>query len=153
MKKIKSLTLPADPVGEEEVTFDKEGNIERFPLVRKLFLSLVIILVAGISFGLGRLSGGGDRDGIKLEFDPTISNSQFPITNGVQPASALQGAKSATSNVIKAGEVVASSKGKKYHYPHCPGAKQISEANKIVFASAQAAEASGYSLAANCVPR
>lgn len=137
----------------EEFTFSKEGEIVgKDTLFQKLFLSLVIILVAAISFGLGRLTGG-ERGGIKLEFDASISNSQFPISNGAQPAQALQGLKTTSSNVIKAGEVVGSSKGTKYHYPHCSSAKRILEANRIVFASASAAEASGYTLAANCQPK
>lgn len=136
----------------EEVSFGKEGDIEK-PWLQKFFLSLVIILVALLSFGLGMLVGGGEGEGIRLEFDASISNSQFPISNGVQPAQALQGVKSASSAVINAGEVVASSKGTKYHYPHCSGAKRISEANRVVFPTAEAAEASGYTLAANCRPK
>ncbi|MDO8424290.1 MAG: hypothetical protein Q7S54_01620, partial [bacterium] len=65
----------------EEVSFDKEGHVERFPLFRKLFLALVIILVAALSFGIGRLSVAGDREPVRIEYDPEISNSQFPISN------------------------------------------------------------------------
>lgn len=45
-----------------------------------------------------------------------------------------------------------SSSSKKYHHAWCPGAKQIKEANRIWFPSAQAAQAAGYALAGNCTP-
>jgi hypothetical protein len=125
----------------EEFTFSKEGNIEPTGLKGLIFLSLVIILVASLSFGIGRLSVAGRGEGIKIEYDTSL---------GVQQSASVI---NTTSNTLKVGEVVASSKGKKYHYPHCSGAKQITEANKITFASPEAAESSGYTLAANCSPR
>src|SRR3989344_5699179 len=36
----------------ETVTFDKEGRVERFPWFRKLFLSIIIILVTVLSLGI-----------------------------------------------------------------------------------------------------
>jgi hypothetical protein len=129
----------------EEVSFGKDGEIERYPLYRKLYLSLVIILTAGLSFGLGRLSGGGERAPIRLDYEPELSI----------PSVSQEGNKTQTANVLNAvgNSVVASKNGKKYHFTHCPGAKQISEANKITFESPTAAEASGYTRASNCKPR
>jgi hypothetical protein len=61
----------------ETISFDKTGEVERGPsLVRKLFLSLVIILVAVLSFGIGRLTSAPAGQGIRIEMDPT-----FPILN------------------------------------------------------------------------
>ncbi len=48
------------------------------------------------------------------------------------------------------GQIVASKNGTKYHELTCPGAKQIVAANRIYFASPAAAEAAGYTRAANC---
>ena len=134
----------------EEVSFDKDGNIVRFPLLRKLFLSLVIILVATLSFGIGRLSVIGDREPIKIEYDPALT--QEPSTSINQTANVINSnpavfAPSGTS------EVVVSKNGSKYHFLHCPSVKQIKEENKIFFATPAAAEAAGYTLAANCKPR
>lgn len=143
---------PSEPVAET-FTFDKQGNIEKYPWIRKFFLSMVIILVALLSFGLGRLSGGRDGGGIKLEFDSSISNSQFPISNETQTGNALNSIENSKLKIENSTSVVASSKGTKYHYPHCSGAKRITDANKIVFSSPEAAEASGYTLAANCKPK
>ena len=123
----------------ETISFDKEG--EATPggargLIRKLFLSLLICLVAALSFGLGRLSGQGRGEPVRVEYDPALSTAAAAAS-----APVLQ-----SSN----GAVVGSKSGSKYHYPACPGAKQIKEANKISFSSKEVAEAAGYTLAANC---
>ena len=134
----------------EIVSYDKDGKVSssswRIPLFQKLFLSLVIILIALLSFGIGRLSVVGNREPIRIEYDPEISNSQFPISNQASVSSALDKIENSTS-------VVVSKNGARYHYPYCSGAKQIKEENKIIFATVAAAEAAGYSLAANCKPK
>src|SRR3989344_6486552 len=112
----------------EDISFDKDGNAERFPLFRRLFLALVIILVALLSFGIGRLSVTGESGPIKIEYAPAISSNTNTEANTV---SAI--------NIIKGGGVVGSKNGTKYHYSHCAGAKQIKEENKINFNSPQEA--------------
>jgi len=134
----------------EIVSYDKDGKIERFPLFQKLFLSLVIILVAMFSFGIGRLSVVSDREPIRVEYDPSL------VQGEALNSSTSQVDKSQTASVIQAvekTEVIASKNGSRYHYPHCGGAKQIKEENKITFATPVAAEAAGYTLAANCSSR
>ena len=138
----------------EIVSYDKEGEVSsaswRIPLFRKLFLSFVIILVASLSFGIGRLSVVGNREPIKIEYDPALTEQLSP------PSVASTHGVDQTANVINAvgkGSVVVSKNGSKYHYPYCSSAKQIKEENKIVFATPAAAEAAGYTLAANCKPR
>jgi hypothetical protein len=118
-------------------------------IFQKLALAIIVILVGLLGFGLGHLSQGGERVPINIEYDPELSAflsaPKAGVTPSTQPAAAIQ--------AITSGEVVGSSKGTKYHYAHCPGAKQISEANRVTFASKEAAEASGYTLAGNCRPR
>lgn len=123
----------------EEVTFDKQGNVERFPLLRKLFLSLVLILVSVLSFGIGRLTGQGSSTPVKVEFDQSLD----------QQASAVTAYRPAAPD----GTVIASKNGSKYYYPSCSGAKRISEANKVTFPNKTAAEAAGLALAANCMAK
>ena len=133
----------------EVVSYDKDGHIERFPLFRKFFLSFVIILVALLSFGIGRLSVVRNKEPIKIEYDPelTTDNSQ-PTINTNQAASVI------TATQIQSNTTVIGSKNSnKYHYSYCPGAKQIKEENKIVFSTPETAQAAGYTLAANCSPR
>ncbi|MEX2014196.1 MAG: hypothetical protein WD896_02470, partial [Parcubacteria group bacterium] len=139
----------------EVVSYDKDGRIEardwRTTLFPRFFLSIIIILVASLSFGIGRLSVVGNREPIKIEYDPVLA--------GEGPQS--QGNISQTASVLNAagklappseGGVVVSKNGARYHYPHCSGAKQIKEENRIVFKTPAAAEAAGYTLAANCKP-
>jgi len=141
----------------EEVAFDKDGKIERFSLFRKLFLSITIILVAGLSFGIGRLSVVGKREPIQIEYDASISNSQFPISNEASVSQAVSNIenslKTENSKIENSAPVVVSKNGTRYHYLHCGGAKQIKEENKIIFPTAHAAESAGYTLAANCKPK
>ena len=127
----------------EIVEFNENGEIESFSLLRKLFLSVTIILVATLSFGIGRLSVMGKREPVRIEYDPEIPNQTSTInlqTN--QTASVI--------NVVKKDGVVASKNGVRYHYLHCSGAKQIKEENKIFFDTSTAAEAAGFTLASNC---
>jgi hypothetical protein len=138
-----NISLPANPGAGEVVSFDLDGRIERFPLYRKLFLAMTVILVAVLSFGIGRLTVVGNREPVRIEYDPLLQ------TNDTQHATKTDQAAS----FVNAESVVASKNGSKYHYSYCPGAKQIKEENKIVFSTTEAAEASGYSLAANCKSR
>ena len=138
----------------ETVSYDKDGRIERpasigvnFPLFKKLFLSLTIILFALLSFGIGRLSVAGNREPVRIEYDVSMSNDKLLMTNQA-PISNSQ-----TATVIRATEkteVIASKNGARYHYPYCSGAKQIKEENKIVFPTPAAAEAPCDTLTAEC---
>jgi hypothetical protein len=106
------------------------------------WLVAVVILVGSLGFGLGRLTQlATHKTPVKLEW-PTETSQ------GVTSPPRGEGLEKKAG----AGEVVASSKGKKYHYPNCPSAKTISPTNLIHFDSAAAAEAAGYTLAANCKP-
>ena len=116
----------------ETYHFDKRGEVVRNPLFKRLFVSLVVILVALLSFGLGRLSGS-PRGGVSISYEPeSLADSKISTTAGV-------------------GEVVVSSQGTRYYYSHCKNS--ISEKNKVVFATALMAEKAGYTLALNCKPK
>ncbi len=114
----------------EEITFGNNGQIERWPWLRKFFLAAVIILTALLSFGIGRLSVVSDREAIKIEYEDLD--------------------KAQSTNIQAANAVIGSRNGSKYHFLHCPGAKQIKEANKITFNSPDEAERAGYTKASNC---
>lgn len=135
----------------ETVTFNDQGEIESRNAVQTLFLPVVLILVVSLAFGLGRLSKGKEVSGIKIEYDPTIPGAYTSEIPASKPSD-NQTKEEATSQPISS-VVVGSIKGTKYHYLYCPGAKQISEANKVTFKNAAAAEAAGYTLALNCKPK
>jgi hypothetical protein len=94
---------------------------------RDLLIVGVLILASSASFGLGFLAGRDAGQGSErtLGTAPLIA----PATTGT---------------------IVAAKGGTKYYLPSCAGASRISDANKIWFASPAAAEAAGYSAAANC---
>ena len=108
----------------------------------ELYLTAAIVLVAIISFGLGRLS--------------KIREEKTPITieNVKENAETSESKPLLTSNVdsgIKADKIfVASRNGKKYYYAWCESAKTIKEQNRIWFATQAEAEKAGYQPAANC---
>jgi len=130
---------------EEKPNWKK--NLERF-LDGRYFMTAILVLVAVISFCLGRLSSIEEkREPVKvISGNISALNSASVLLNntGSLPVA------SSTTSVNSAGQVVASKNGNKYHYPWCPGAKQISEKNKITFNSIEEAKSAGYSAASNC---
>ncbi len=58
-----------------------------------------------------------------------------------------------TGNDNEKGEIVASSRGSKYYYVYCSGAKTLSETNKVYFSSEEEAEANGYTLSSSCTKK
>lgn len=119
----------------ETFHFDKGGNVEKNPLFKRFFLTLVIVLVAILSFGVGRLTSkrGG---GVEINYSPSaLENTPNTPQAGVSVS----------------GSVVASSQGTRYYYSHCKNS--ISEKNKVTFATALMAEEAGYTLALNCKAR
>jgi hypothetical protein len=116
-------------------------NIKNFKEKIKLYekdiiLATVIILVALISFGLGRLSKIGES-----RTPITIENLTGAVDNATSSALSAPSAK---------GNFVASKNGTKYHYPWCSGAQSIKEENKIWFSTAEEAQKAGYEPASNC---
>lgn len=104
---------------------------------KAVLTSLIVVLVGLSGFGLGRLS--------------KIEEGRVPLIireAGVEEAAAVAAAQETA--IVKGGQVIASKNGSKYHFPWCSGAKSISEANKIFFASAEDARKEGYAPASNC---
>jgi len=97
-----------------------------------VFVTLLIFLIGGLGFGLGRLSKTEEkRTPVRIE------------SQAVDNLPAQQIGEKIT-------KVVASKKGTKYHLPWCPGAQSIKEENKIWFDSPEAARLAGYTPASNC---
>lgn len=115
-----------------------KGALKKLSGREDLFIVALIILVGFGGFGLGRLS--------------KIFEAKEPIR--IVGAAAEGGERTAPAEralpTAAAGQFIASAKGSKYHFPWCPGASQISEANKLWFASEEEARAAGYEPASNC---
>lgn len=127
-----------------------------------LFIAAIIFLVGLGSFGLGRLSiiwpqkepitftewGNpleGEKGALEGQNGAIKGGSAGPVS-GTQPGQSTASAV----NAITQGKYVASKNGTVYHYPWCPGAKQIKEENKIYFNTKEEAKKAGYRPAANC---
>jgi hypothetical protein len=94
---------------------------------RDMLILAVLVLACLASFGFGYMAG----------FDAGQDKGGWP-----QTASFI-----ATSTP---GAVVASKSGMKYYLPQCAGTGRITDANKVWFPSAEAAQAVGYTPASNC---
>jgi hypothetical protein len=114
------------------------------------FYSMLILLVAGSAFGLGRMSV---KDAV-VKDDQAVSlieqafSTSTSKTAATSSAAAVSLAEMPEEKVSTA--VVGSKSGTKYHLPDCPGAKRIKPENLITFASIEEAEAAGYTPASNC---
>ncbi len=108
---------------------------------RDVILVAVILLSSSVTFGLGILTGEQlGQGGVIVETLPLATST----ANTVDTAPAI------TPAILNAGRVVASKNGSKYYFPWCGGAKRLSTAHKIWFASAAQARIHGYTKAANC---
>lgn len=102
---------------------------------RDVFIVAVLLFASSASFGFGYLAGIDAGKG---------SADEMVLDSSNEPLSATSAPISTT------GHFVASKNGTKYYLSSCAGADKISDANKVWFVSASAAEAAGYAPAANC---
>ena len=96
----------------------------------------IVLLVALGAFGLGRLSAQQETPLAPAPEMPAQAAPAVPDVSALPPA--------------EIGAYVASKSGSKYYLTTCSAAGRISDANKIYFKSAAAAQAAGYAPAANC---
>ncbi|HEY9480781.1 MAG TPA: hypothetical protein VIR98_00940 [Candidatus Paceibacterota bacterium] len=118
---------------------------------RDIFVALVVILTALSAFFIGRISRiETDRPPVVIRQFPAVQSPvQVPKKTAVTAVASQTAAVGASSGAVK-GIYVASKNGTKYHLPNCIGAKSISDANKIWFATKADAEKAGYTPAGNC---
>ena len=106
------------------------------------FYTVLIIVISLLSFGLGRMSV---QEPVHQQQSQIVLTEQSATVGSITPTSTPTTTKTETIQ-----NFVASKKGTKYHLPTCPGAKQMSEKNKIYFSSEEEAKAAGYTRAKNC---
>ncbi len=124
---------------------------------KDLYIAAIIVLVAFGSFGLGRLSKEEgsrvviqDPGALSLQ-NQALAAAPFPVTSSptvTTPAAPLKTVPTAAKPVT--GAYVASSRGKRYYPVSCNAANNLSEANKIYFATKEEAEKAGYTPSASC---
>lgn len=113
---------------------------------KELHLAIIIILVAIISFGLGRLSKIREEK-TPITIENVATSTETVVNTSSQPARLSQpGRLTADAEKI----FVASKNGKKYYYAWCDSAQKIKESNRVWFSTKEEAEKAGYEPAANC---
>jgi hypothetical protein len=104
------------------------------PRKEQLAVSLILVLVALFSFGLGRLSVMyADKGDLEILYPET--------ENTLLPEGVLMGQNR---------PFVASKTGEKYFPPGCTASSVIAQENKLYFKTAVEAEARGYVLSKSC---
>lgn len=121
----------------------------------EIIISLIILLVALLAFGLGRLSVLYEREGGFEIIYPENSQGASAIQAGGLKLEGGSKKNLQPSNFnlpppLGGGGYIASKTGAKYHLPWCSGAQRIKEENKIYFETKEAAERAGYTPAGNC---
>jgi hypothetical protein len=120
---------------------------------------IIVIATSLLTFGLGLLySAQNTSHTLRLDttravpyIAQTSALGMSGASSGPTHGSAAEGKVQGVSVVAPNGKtIVASKKGKKYHYIWCSGAGRISAKNRRYFSTADEAKSAGYTLAANC---
>ena len=123
---------------------------------REKRLAAAILGASTLAFGLGIASS---KDWSISEVPAMHAAAAMPEAGqgAWQKATDAQAATSTKKSVAPTtaapattGKYVASKSGSKFYLPSCAGAKRIRDENKVWFETEAAAEAAGYSPAANC---
>ncbi len=128
---------------QEKIKSAYQGLKEGIEIKNDLFLVLLIIFTGLCSYGLGKLSVLEKRTEPMLQAKTDVKNES--------PLNTISTSTVKTTQAVKSDrEVYASKNGTKYYYSDCSSLARIKEENKVQFASAALAEASGLTLASGC---
>lgn len=106
-----------------------------------IVLVISIILIALISFGLGRLTAPNIiKEPVTIE-ESNFSSQSATISNQLTGTTTEITSQTPSS---EKGIIVASKYGKKYHWPWCTWAKKIKPENQVWFKSEEEAKKAGY---------
>lgn len=112
------------------------------------FTAIIIILVAFIGFGLGKLSAlEGKKAPILIEKNQFLLYQSNEIISG-EKINSIKTIKNSPD--LSGKKFVASKSGTKYYLPWCGTVSRIKEENKIWFATEAEARKAGYAPAENC---
>lgn len=116
----------------------------------QIFYGLLLIIIAILSFILGRFSVEDEKMTekplIKMIEPITLTSSSSTTNTKIVNQPNIQ----TSTNTDTDNQFVASKNGKRYYLKSCSGAKRIKPENIVSFESRELAEAAGYTKAANC---
>jgi len=111
-----------------------------------VFTALVVILVAFLAFGLGRLSVlESKKPSVELQTIPAGSAGAAAVLS-----SSSGGSESGVPAPDSKVQYVASRNGTKYYFPWCSGVDRIKEENKVWFETKENAQKAGYTPSSTC---
>ena len=110
---------------------------------RYYFLSIVI-MVAIISFGLGRFSVSTESS------HDQVATESGAAVRLVESSELGDDSLTVPFAEVTATALVASKNGSRYYRQHCSGVARINEENRIYFPDEERARAAGYTRAAQC---
>lgn len=135
-------------------------------LGKDLFVVAILICASITSFCLGRLSlKEGSSAGVTINYPNSqvagvgevfvssqsgYSKSSAQTQSGSSPKAPASSSADSSSSGNEGKLIVASSRGSKYYFTWCSGAKNLSEANKIYFDTEADAEKAGYTRSTSC---
>ena len=148
-----------------------------------IFVVIVCVAISSFVLGKLSVAQKNTNNPIVVKFDPSITDYFYEEQKGGEVATPTLSTKSLsevssntslspsdeevageisvsedddttnTESSEEKGDIVASSRGSKYYYVYCSGAKTLSESNKIYFSSEEEAESNGYSLSTSCTKK
>lgn len=107
----------------------------------EVFLGICLLLILGIGYNIGHIYRQHHLNAPILTAQvsqPKGNSLKKPVITATPRDPRVVASKASSSHL--------------YHYTWCSGAQRIKETNKVWFANSAAAEAAGYTLAANCTP-
>lgn len=111
---------------------------------REVYLTLLVVLVGLLGFGLGRLSRLEER-----RVPITIKN-EATVDVSLENRANITNSQGSLKTALSTGSYVASRTGNSYYLPWCSGVKRIKEGNKVWFNTKEEAERAGLKPASNC---
>jgi hypothetical protein len=109
------------------------------PRIKAAIEACIYIFLSITAFSLGQMSVATEHPSVTLNSSHRVSEVQPLIISAAK-----------NTSTTAEGKIVASKKGKRWHYTWCPGAATISDKNKRWFKTEAAAEQAGYTKASNC---
>ena len=113
--------------------------------IKPFYTLLLLVVVASIFFGLGRLSALEERH-------KPIRVTYPNITQGGVALGAIGDLLSTSTERVTSpsGSVIGSKSGKKYYFPWCGTVKRIKPENQVNFGSIEEARRAGFTPGGNC---
>ncbi len=119
--------------------------------IKPFYTVVLIVLIGGISFGLGRLSvQKQDKTSIKIEYPNTEQVSSVIAFTATTTEISEKSTTVVVPALSQSGEVIGSKSGKKYYFPWCGTVKRILPQNQVHFDSIEDARAAGFTPGGNC---